>query len=219
MSLTTRQGKGSKLTIQEMDDNLSYLEQLAKGGSLQVKTTYPVTTPAEAGTRFWYKGNEWHYMTQAEIDSIGWTGLVEVGFPSPVEKNYNIFILTAGLKISYQGFNSLVTVYYENETFDCDFLGLGDPTLAKMAIRLGEFSATPYTITFRNVNLLTNLEDAGTTSAFIARYGNLTATAINQLFTDLPLTTKTATINVSNNPGSATCDPTIATAKGYTVVT
>ena len=30
MPLTTRQGKGSKLTIQEMDANLSYLEQLAQ---------------------------------------------------------------------------------------------------------------------------------------------------------------------------------------------
>ena len=29
----------------------------------------------------------------------------------------------------------------------------------------------------------------------------------------------TTTINVASNPGSATCDPTIATAKGYTVVT
>jgi uncharacterized delta-60 repeat protein len=32
MSLTTRQGKGSKLTIQEMDGNLTYLEQLAQSG-------------------------------------------------------------------------------------------------------------------------------------------------------------------------------------------
>jgi hypothetical protein len=50
-------------------------------------------------------------------------------------------------------------------------------------------------------------------------YANLTATAINQLFTDLPPTTKTATISVANNTGSATCDPTIATSKGYIVVT
>jgi hypothetical protein len=32
MSLVTRQGKGSKLTIQEMDGNLEYLEQLAQEG-------------------------------------------------------------------------------------------------------------------------------------------------------------------------------------------
>jgi hypothetical protein len=32
MALTTRQGKGQKLTVQEMDNNLLYLEQLAQGG-------------------------------------------------------------------------------------------------------------------------------------------------------------------------------------------
>jgi hypothetical protein len=32
MSLVTRQGKGSKLTVQEMDGNLEYLEQLAQQG-------------------------------------------------------------------------------------------------------------------------------------------------------------------------------------------
>jgi hypothetical protein len=34
MTLITRQGKGSKLTIQEMDGNLTYLEQLGKGQKL-----------------------------------------------------------------------------------------------------------------------------------------------------------------------------------------
>jgi hypothetical protein len=32
MSLVTRQGKGSKLTIQEMDGNLTYLDQKVAGG-------------------------------------------------------------------------------------------------------------------------------------------------------------------------------------------
>ena len=32
MPLTTRQGKGAKLTIQEMDNNLTYLEDLAEAG-------------------------------------------------------------------------------------------------------------------------------------------------------------------------------------------
>jgi hypothetical protein len=71
MTLVTRQGKGSKLTVQEMDGNLEYLQGLS---ATIVLTEYPETTPELAGRRFWYKGNEWHYMTQAEIDSTGWTG-------------------------------------------------------------------------------------------------------------------------------------------------
>jgi hypothetical protein len=184
-----------------------------------VLNTYPVTTSALAGTKFWYKGNEWHYMTQAEIDSIGWNGLVTVGFPAPVSKNYNSYILADGLKILFQSVATPnFSVLYENQTFTCDFLGLGDPTRARVALTTGVFSSTPYTISFRNENLLSNLEDFGTSQSFTARYGNLTDTAINQLFTNLPSTTKTATINVSNNPGSATCNPTIATSKGYIVV-
>jgi hypothetical protein len=45
----------------------------------------------------------------------------------------------------------------------------------------------------------------------------LSASAINALFSGLG--NAAGSLNVSNNPGSATCNPTIATAKGYTVVT
>jgi len=66
---------------------ISVADFAAQLNAVSVVNTYPVTTPAEAGNRFWFQGNEWHYMTQAEIDSAGWTGLVTVGFPAPVEKS------------------------------------------------------------------------------------------------------------------------------------
>jgi hypothetical protein len=44
MALITRQGKGSKLTIQEMDGNLEYLEGLAQGGG----STNPIIRSFEA---------------------------------------------------------------------------------------------------------------------------------------------------------------------------
>jgi len=46
---------------------------------------------------------------------------------------------------------------------------------------------------------------------------NLSAAALNQLYTDLGTVTYAATIGVAGNPGTASDDPTIATAKGYTV--
>jgi len=73
--------------------------------------------------------------------------------------------------------------------------------------------------TVLNADKLTNLEDAGTEAALNLNNNSLTQQAIDKLFTDLPPTTKTATINVAGNPGFATCDPTIATNKGYIVVT
>jgi hypothetical protein len=66
---------------------------------------------------------------------------------------------------------------------------------------------------------LTGLANAGTSVAFKAAGNNMSDTAIDAFFTDLPTASYTATLDFQNNPGSATCDPTIATAKGYTVIT
>jgi hypothetical protein len=47
----------------------------------------------------------------------------------------------------------------------------------------------------------------------------LSASALNALFSDLPTTTAGGRIYIRNNPGTATCDPSIAAAKGWTVNT
>ena len=47
---------------------------------------------------------------------------------------------------------------------------------------------------------------------------NLSAAAINTLFTNLPTVTS-KTVTVTGNPGAATCTTSIATTKGWTVVT
>lgn len=183
--------------------------------------TYPVTTPSSAGTRFWYEGNEWHYMSQEEIDSAGWTGLVSVGFPSPVDKNLNKYIYFRDTEF-YIDANSILVVSTNATSTVIDFIGLGNPTkVQRIVSSSSRTSLLPYGITiteFKNAGLLSVLENAGTTSALTFINNGLTDSIINDLFTQLPPTTKTATINVSNNPGAATCDPTIATAKGYTVV-
>ena len=70
---------------------------------------------------------------------------------------------------------------------------------------------------------LSGLEDFGTEVAFSMNSQEsghqMSASGINQFFTDLPSTTKTATLDFQYNPGSLTCDASIATAKGYTVIT
>jgi hypothetical protein len=71
--------------------------------------------------------------------------------------------------------------------------------------------------TFKNVGFLTEVRNVGTASAISIGNMNLSAATINQFFTDLPATTRTATISVTSNPGSASCTPSIATEKGYIV--
>lgn len=96
-----------------------------------------------------------------------------------------------------------------------DFNGCKNIRIANFNITVGTGDIT----TILNASQLESLEDVGTLTSIKLSKQNLSDTEINKLFTDLPSTTKTATIDVSVNPGSATCDPTIATAKGYTVVT
>lgn len=50
------------------------------------------------------------------------------------------------------------------------------------------------------------------------RWNSLSATTIDAIFTALPVVVG-KTINVAGNPGSATCTPTIASLKGWTVIT
>ena len=49
-------------------------------------------------------------------------------------------------------------------------------------------------------------------------YKPLSAAAINEIFTNLGTAAGTQTITITNCPGAATCDRSIATAKGWTVV-
>ncbi len=57
----------------------------------------------------------------------------------------------------------------------------------------------------------------GTSPQIDIRWNSLSATTINAIFTALPVVTG-KTINVAGNPGSATCTPTIASLKGWTVI-
>ena len=190
-----------------------------------VLTEYPTTDASKAGQRFIYKGNEWHYMTQAEIDSTGWNGLVDVGFPAPVSRLFNTSILYTDISPNLQlglGATGLTIISGVQSTYLVDILGLGIPHKCR-SVTFGfggpsEFA--PIITGFLNVSLLSELEDRGTqVQGARLSNGNLTTEVIDSFFTQLPPTIKTATIKVSNNPGSATCDPTIATAKGYTVIT
>ena len=65
---------------------------------------------------------------------------------------------------------------------------------------------------------LTNADSAfsGSSPQINVSYTNLDATALNTLFTDLP-TVVGKTITITGAVGAATCDTTIATAKGWTV--
>ena len=201
---------------------IKYVAENTGGGSPEVLTEYPTTDASKAGQRFIYKGNEWHYMTQPEIDSTGWNGLVDVGFPAPVSKVWNPYIYLDG----YIYYNAVAASSNRSQNTELstilNILGLGNPTKVS-TINNYELGVSPSNVIIVDVigfNLLTNLVDVNATLPAIALANTgMSAEILNKMFTELPNTSKTVTIQVTNNPGSATCDPTIATAKGYTVAT
>lgn len=216
---------GSYLVAYDLDgklkqkDSAGVITEIGSGGTsgpVPVETNYPTTDALKAGQRFIYKGNEWHYMTQEEIDSTGWTGLVDVGFPAPVRKVFDLTLFATGTKIEFSSSTPRVMVTsggLDNPIID--FIGLGNPNLYAVCVM-----NIPDKITeFKNARLLGNIEDIGTSHSLYLRYRQMTDSVINSLFSQLPATIKTCTIDVSENLGSATCDPSIATNKGYTVIT
>ena len=66
---------------------------------------------------------------------------------------------------------------------------------------------------------LTRIKAVGMKVTFTLASCSLSATALNEVFTNLASGVTGQTITVTGNPGAAPCDTSIATAKGWTVVT
>jgi hypothetical protein len=229
------------VTRANVADNLDAVLDYTAAPQLPILTTAPITDSTKAGQRFVFQGNEWQYLTQDLIDSIGDSSL-PVGFPLQLT---GVFVLSSQKPTVYSGANGryLHSVFpYARIRALINFTGLTNqfvinPTLGFTyetgdLIDLSSFSEVRvFSLSFNlvtqtnqvtkiiNANLLTELENQGTANAFTFTGGVIDAQGLNDLFTQLPATVKTATLDVRNNTGSATCDPTIATAKGYTVIT
>ena len=70
---------------------------------------------------------------------------------------------------------------------------------------------------FSGVTNLRSLVLTGLRVGFTISHNRLGATALNALFTSLGTANGAQTVTVTGNPGAATCDTSIATAKGWTV--
>ena len=199
---------------------------VGSSGPLEVPTSYPTTDAAKAGKTFIYKGTQWVYLNQEMINDRNWQNIaaVSVGFPAPLEDsrtNYKVVRPTASAwNVSGVADFELANYNYVNGTGgDVEFDAIGYSSVHLMQSLSVNIGAGNTLVKLRNVGLCANLEDVGTSSAMYLSSKGMSAATIDDIFTQLPATTKTATIDVRSNPGSATCDASIATAKGYTVVT
>ena len=71
---------------------------------------------------------------------------------------------------------------------------------------------------FNQCYSLVSLIVEGITVGFSVANCNMPATALNAMFTSLGTANGVQAITITGNDGAATCDQTIATAKGYTIV-
>jgi len=195
----------------ELPANAEYKASVEAAAAPPVVTDYPTADASKAGQTFFYKGDLWIYMSKAQLDSLGWTSLVPVGFPAPFFRDPSYTVLY-NYEITISRFGSTIG-RGPNQTI-IDMLGLGNPTKTQ------KFNfGNGFTTEIKNAELLTGLEDLATEPAVYIRSQQFTAEGLNAFFTALPATTKTATLDIRDNPGTATCDPSIATAKGYIVRT
>lgn len=72
---------------------------------------------------------------------------------------------------------------------------------------------------FRNCLNLTKIILPGMRIGFDIKISNMTTQALDDMFNSLGIADGTQVIDVKNNPGSLTCDTTIATNKGFSVIT
>jgi len=100
---------------------------------------------------------------------------------------------------------------------NCEAL-TGTITIASLLTKVGIYGASGKLLKCTGIRL-TNASSTftGSSPQVNISYTNLDATALNQLFTDLPTLTG-KTINITGSLGAGTCDRSIATAKGWTVV-
>ena len=216
----------------ELNNSVGAYYTLDEMTTLPIETTYPVTNAAEAGKRFLYKGNEWKYLTEGEIADLGYTNKIDIGFPVPVVSIYKwdgtfsaVFVLNYSklapfhqinlTKIYSSGVLSLASASVQHNIGPIlDFDPIYSLQTKPKSINLSELEIR----IIINIESYTYLENVGTSAALDLKDNMMTAETINKLFNDLPATILTATIRVTGNPGALTCDPTIATAKGYSVV-
>jgi len=136
--------------------------------------------------------------TDLKLTSIDATGCIGMDYFD----KYNESVLTS---FNVSGCTSLATA----SIFSCALLtSINVAGCTSLATLNAIVNATLASLDVTGLNALKNID---------ARYNNMNATALNACFNTLNTTAGTKLIDVSGNPGSATCNPALATAKGWTV--
>ena len=133
---------------------------------------------------------------------------------------FNTVNVTSSLNATFFNCTALVTVPLFNTANVTNmgnmFNGCSNLSNVPGLVTTSVTSPTSFANMFSNCSSLTRIEAKNFRFSFSVANCKLSATALNEIYTNLPTVTG-QTITVSGNYGTATDDPTIATAKGWTV--
>lgn len=130
---------------------------------------------------------------------------------------FNTASVTLSMSLMFNGCTSLNTVPAFNTSNVANFGNMFFNCTSLNKIPSMDFTAaTSLSNIFLNCNSLTRIEATNFKLSFSVANCKLSATALNEIYTNLPTVTG-QTITVTGNYGAASDDPTIATAKGWTV--
>ena len=128
--------------------------------------------------------------------------------------------LVTRMEATFASCTSLTTIPLFNTAAVTNAIGLVDGCFSLSSVPALVFTAVSssgnFNNIFRNCNSLSRIQAANFNYTFSVASCKLGATELNEIYTNLPTVTG-QTITVSNNVGTTGDDPTIATAKGWTV--
>lgn len=120
-------------------------------------------------------------------------------------------------------FNSckmLDSFYIQSSSALTNISGIASYCIKLSSVEITDCSGiTTTTNCFIGTSNLQSVTLTGITVGFSVANNQMSATAINNMFTALGTASGAQTVTVTGNPGASTCDTTIATAKGWTVLT
>jgi surface protein len=117
----------------------------------------------------------------------------------------------------FQSCFSLQSVPLFNTPSVTNMAAMFNAATSLFAVNLNMASVTNTTQMFVNINSLQKFIATGLTRGITISNNLMSATEINNFFTSLGTASGAQTIVVTGNPGAATCNILIATAKGFTV--
>ncbi len=198
------------------------------GHSNLKKVTLKAPTTTWSASRWWGAlYNTYSSVSAFDLDAFDWTvcnnmiqtfenttggyGLFEKSIPNVTSLNRSWNTTKAHSSVILTNTGNVTDLYRALYQSSVTYFSMDDAS-----------SITTTTQFVRNVTVygqLTSLILTGLTIGINLSYQKMSATAIDNFFTSLGTANGTQTITVTGNIGASTCDTSIATAKGYTVIT